>query len=119
LDDEAPRVLEVFGYAYDQDEGVWRRRGDAAANLLRTLLDEAYAIPEAEYSTEAQGRFRQRVETLLRTGSAPPLREDVDDQTWTDYAYGEGGSRFKQGVLVGAGVMLAGTMAGWLFGRKR
>ena len=115
--EEAAAVLGVYGFAYEEGEGLWHPQGDDAARLLDVITMEAVRdLHEDEDPARQLEEFRERVETLLRTGEPPP--EPVYDYSY-DVAAAENWQR-KQRLrtgLVAGGIAADGAAFGFLLGR--
>jgi hypothetical protein len=72
-EDDAEATLELFGFAYQEGDGLWHQAGDQAAGVLAAIFDEA-ASTRFELSAEEGRQFEERIDELLRTGEPPPER---------------------------------------------
>jgi hypothetical protein len=116
--DEATAVLELFGFARD-DDGLWRQEGDEPARLLRLIYEDVVRSYGDRTADEAKAEFRERITTILVTGQAisPPDLPDYQAMAaeWERAEQREKGRRAASVIGLAVGSFLLGRV----FGRKR
>ncbi len=115
-DEDAEAVLALFGFAYSEEEDVWRRRGDDAGRILSQAFEEA-AEADIELSDHKRQVFEERIDQLVRSGVRPPEREypAEDFPSWEEI---ERWQRIR-GTLLTGGIATGAFVAGLIFGRRR
>jgi hypothetical protein len=68
---DAEAILALFGFSFEEADGLWHRDGDEAARILGAAYDEA-AMARIDLSEGDRERFEARARELLETGQAPP-----------------------------------------------
>lgn len=116
-DDDASAVLELFGYARSNTDGLWYPAHDEAARMMKVIIDEASAYAHEDSGTEGKREYRRRIEHFLRTGEVQPHaweEHDVMDD-FDDFARRE---RLRKGAIAAA-IATIGAAVGFAFGRRR
>jgi hypothetical protein len=69
--EDAEQILALFGFGYDESDGLWHRDGDEAGRLLAAALDEVVAVRDLLLSDSDRQLFESRIEELLSNGERP------------------------------------------------
>ncbi|MEX1357428.1 MAG: hypothetical protein WD981_02280 [Gaiellaceae bacterium] len=72
-EEDAEAVLDLFGFARSDRDGLWHQSEDDAARILAAAFEEA-AATHFDFTAQEREEFAQRIEELVRTGEPPPER---------------------------------------------
>jgi hypothetical protein len=119
-DDDAKGVLELFGYARSEADGLWHPAYDDAARIMTVILDEASAYAHEDRGPGGKREYRRRAEHFLRTGEVLPHPWDQDyyDDFDDDLGDLERRERLRKRA-VAAAIAAVGGAVGFALGRLR